>query len=69
MDTDIGQPEFTVPGCISLHVLNCPIVGMVCDIPSRVSTVTQVYLSELKFLINLDYPDDFIIYRDKANFD
>lgn len=32
LDTDIGQPEFTVPGCISLHVLNNPIVGMFYDI-------------------------------------
>lgn len=69
MDTDIGQPEFTVPGCISLHVLNRPVVGTFCDVPRRMSTLTRGYLSELKFLIKLDYPGDLIVCRDKANFD
>jgi polynucleotide 5'-hydroxyl-kinase GRC3/NOL9 len=28
LDTDVGQPEFTLPGCLSLHVLDEPITGM-----------------------------------------
>lgn len=27
LDTDLGQPEFTVPGCLSLHVVENPITG------------------------------------------
>ncbi|KAJ7514601.1 hypothetical protein O6H91_23G051700 [Diphasiastrum complanatum] len=27
LDTDVGQPEFTVPGCLSLHILQEPIIG------------------------------------------
>jgi hypothetical protein len=27
LDTDVGQPEFTAPGCISLHILDSPVVG------------------------------------------
>lgn len=27
LDTDVGQPEFTLPGCVSLHILDQPIVG------------------------------------------
>lgn len=27
LDTDVGQPEFTAPGCISLHILDTPVVG------------------------------------------
>ncbi|CAM6093296.1 unnamed protein product [Calypogeia fissa] len=27
LDTDVGQPEFTVPGCLSLHIVREPIFG------------------------------------------
>ncbi|KAG6553764.1 hypothetical protein Mapa_004679 [Marchantia paleacea] len=27
LDTDVGQPEFTVPGCLSLHILRKPVFG------------------------------------------
>ncbi|KAL3685364.1 hypothetical protein R1sor_003386 [Riccia sorocarpa] len=27
LDTDVGQPEFTVPGCLSLHILTKPVFG------------------------------------------
>ncbi|KAG0593176.1 hypothetical protein KC19_1G309000 [Ceratodon purpureus] len=27
LDTDVGQPEFTAPGCVSLHILDTPVVG------------------------------------------
>ncbi|KAJ7560342.1 hypothetical protein O6H91_04G125400 [Diphasiastrum complanatum] len=27
LDTDVGQPEFTIPGCLSLHILQEPIIG------------------------------------------
>ncbi|KAI5055660.1 hypothetical protein GOP47_0029181 [Adiantum capillus-veneris] len=28
LDTDVGQPEFTPSGCLSLHVLDKPIIGL-----------------------------------------
>ncbi|KAL2653489.1 hypothetical protein R1flu_021617 [Riccia fluitans] len=27
LDTDVGQPEFTVPGCLSFHILTKPVFG------------------------------------------
>lgn len=27
LDTDLGQPEFTPPGLVSLTVLNTPVLG------------------------------------------
>lgn len=29
LDTDVGQPEFTAPGCVSLHILDSPVVGKI----------------------------------------
>jgi polynucleotide 5'-hydroxyl-kinase GRC3/NOL9 len=27
LETDVGQPEFTVPGMLSLHLLTAPVFG------------------------------------------
>lgn len=29
LDTDVGQPEFTTPGCLSLHVIHEQTPGMI----------------------------------------